>query len=294
MLSVHGSRDRRIERVEQFDPLTEGETLSFFTRPLAVPESFSGVVLCHFHALPKDLNPDATYVCCGNPRLALIRVLEEFADAGAPFQPGISSLAAISPKAQMGVGVSVGAFCSVGESRVGDRSVLYPGVHIYSGVQLGKNTMVDAGSIIGSDGYAYERNERGLLEHFKHLGGVVIEDDVDIGANVTIDRGTLSDTVIGRGTKIDNGAYIAHNVRIGEDSLIMAHSTICGSARIGKRCWLAPSSVIRDGICIGDDATVGLGAVVVADVPAGATVYGNPARAHQAGGKPPQPRTTRA
>lgn len=132
--------------------------------------------------------------------------------------------------------------------------------------------------MIGADGFGYQRNESGELEKFPHLGGVVIEDNVEIGSNTCIDRGTLGDTIIREGSKIDNLVHIAHNVIVGRHAIVIAHSMVGGSVRIGDYAWVSPSACLRDVISIGDRSTVGLGAVVVKDVPDGGTVMGTPAR----------------
>jgi UDP-3-O-[3-hydroxymyristoyl] glucosamine N-acyltransferase len=161
---------------------------------------------------------------------------------------------------------------------LGEDSVLYAGVHLYAGVRIGRRVTIHAGTVIGADGFGYERALGGELTKFPHLGGVVIEDEVEIGANTCIDRGTLADTVVGRGARIDNLVHLAHNTRIGEHAAVIAHAMVGGSTQIGARAWIAPSACLRDRIAIGDDAVVGLGAVVTRAVPAGATVFGNPAR----------------
>ena len=153
-----------------------------------------------------------------------------------------------------------------------------PASHVYSHVRIGRRVTIHAGTILGADGFGYEREPGGELTKFPHLGGVVIEDEVEIGANTCIDRGTLADTFVGRGARIDNLVHLAHNTRVGEHAAVIAHAMVGGSTQIGARAWIAPSACLRDRIRIGDDAVVGLGSVVTRGVPDGATVFGNPAR----------------
>ncbi len=143
---------------------------------------------------------------------------------------------------------------------------------------IGNNVVINPGTVIGSEGFGYQRREDKKLEKFPHFGGVIIEDDVEIGSNTSIDRGTLKNTIIRKGSKIDNLVHIAHNVEIGEYCLIIANSMIGGSAKIKKYSWVAPSASILNGIEIGENSTIGMGAVVVKSVPNNQTWAGVPAR----------------
>ena len=140
------------------------------------------------------------------------------------------------------------------------------------------NVTIEHGAVIGSDGYGYSRAKDGKIEPFPHIGGVHIEDDVYIGANTCIDRGSLGDTVIGKGSKIDNLVHIAHNVIIGENVMVIANSMIAGSVNVRNNSWIAPSASILNQKSIGEGSTVGIGAVVLKDVEAKTVVSGVPAR----------------
>lgn len=145
-------------------------------------------------------------------------------------------------------------------------------------ITIGENVFIHPTAVVGSDGFGYERNEIGELEKFPHIGGVVIGDNVDIGANTCIDRGTIDDTIIGDGTKIDNLVHIGHNVKIGKHCLIIANAMIGGSTIIGDHVHIAPGVQIMNKVKIGDNVVVGLGAIVVKDIPSNTTFIGNPAR----------------
>lgn len=153
-----------------------------------------------------------------------------------------------------------------------------PSASINDCVSIGKNVTIKPGCVIGYEGFSFEKNENGGCEHFPHLGGVIIEDDVFIGANACIDRGTLTDTVIGKGTQIGNLVHIGHNVITGENSVICAAASVHGGAHIEEGAWIAPGARIRDTKKVGARALVGMGAVVVKDVEGEDIVMGVPAR----------------
>lgn len=154
---------------------------------------------------------------------------------------------------------------------------LYP-VFVKPRIALGKNVQIHPSSIIGGEGFGYIKDEDGRWEKFLSIGGVRIEDDVDIGALNTIDRGTLSDTIIGRGTKIDNLVHIAHNVKVGKHCLIIAHAMIGGSVIVGNHTIICPGAQIIDQVKIGHNVIIGMGSVIIRDVPDNVVVVGVPGR----------------
>jgi UDP-3-O-[3-hydroxymyristoyl] glucosamine N-acyltransferase len=171
--------------------------------------------------------------------------------------------------ARIGAGVTIG-----NDSRVFSNATLYPGT------SLGARVAIHAGATIGSDGFGYVfRN--GAHEKIPHVGRCIVEDDVEIGANSTIDRGSIDDTVIGAGTKIDNLVHVGHNVRIGRLCLLMAQVGISGSARIEDGCILAGQAGLAGHIVIGKGARIAGQSGVFGDVPAGGTWSGYPARPHR-------------
>lgn len=192
--------------------------------------------------------------------------------------------------------VEVGFRSPQGASQVADTAIIGPYVVLEEGVIIGEHVRIDAHTIIrkgtvigdhsvigpnctiGHDGFGYERDEQGRPVKFPHLGDVHIGEHVEIGANTCIDRGTLQHTVICDRVKIDNLVHIAHNCHIGADSFVIAGAEVSGSVRVGERSWIAPQACIREKLTIGDDATVGLGAVVVKNVQDRSIVLGNPAK----------------
>src|SRR5438093_7545505 len=203
--------------------------------------------------------PGKTLLVMPDPYLALATLLEIFHPPSPP-AAGVSAEALLGPDCRLGRGVTVMRGAVLGDRcRVGDRSVLMPGVVLGDDVSLGEETtlhphvvvydrcvvgsrvIIHAGTVIGSDGFGFARDGR---RHRKipQVGNVIVEDDVEIGANVTVDRATFGSTVIGRGTKIDNLVQIGHNVEIGENSLLVAQSGISGSTRLGRSVILAGQS----------------------------------------------------
>lgn len=174
----------------------------------------------------------------------------------------IGARAVVESGAVIGRGVVIGAGCYIGHDVViGDESRLFPNVTITDSCQIGKRCIVHSGAVIGSDGFGYAQDESRWVKILQ-IGRVLIADDVEIGANTTIDRGALGDTVLERGVKLDNLIHIAHNVRVGEDTAIAACVGIAGSTIIGKRCTLAGQVGVVGHIEIADDVHV-MGAAVV-------------------------------
>ncbi len=184
---------------------------------------------------------------------------------------------------QLGRNVRIGAGCVLGDGvAVGDDTQLYPGVTLYAGTALGKRVIVHAGAVLGSDGFGYLPGKDGEAHRkIPHVGRCLIGDDIEIGANTCIDRGSVDDTVIGSGTKIDNLVHIAHNVRIGARCLIMAQAGIAGSCQVEDDVIIAGQSGISDHITIGRGARLLVQSGTIADVPAEATMFGTPSRMHR-------------
>ncbi|HZJ00896.1 MAG TPA: UDP-3-O-(3-hydroxymyristoyl)glucosamine N-acyltransferase, partial [Gemmatimonadaceae bacterium] len=187
----------------------------------------------------------------------------------------------IGDGATIGDGVWIGSGCAVGKGvKIGKGSRLFPGVTIYSGSEIGERSVFHSGVRIGSDGFGYVFAS-GAHQKIPHVGRCIIENDVEVGANTTIDRGSIDDTVIGAGTKIDNLVQIGHNVKIGKLCLIMSQVGVAGSTTIGDGCVLAGQAGLGGHIVIGAGARIGGQSGVFGNVPPGETWSGYPARPHR-------------
>jgi UDP-3-O-[3-hydroxymyristoyl] glucosamine N-acyltransferase len=256
----------------------------------------SAVVVSPEHS---GAGPDATpLLVAENPYVAFAQAVELFSGTTIAPPAGVHPAAVVAPSAILGTEVSIGPHAVVMDgARIGDRSVLHPGVCIGRDVVVGSDTVIHpnvsvaassavgdrviihAGTVIGSDGFGFAREEEGHRK-VPQIGNVVIEDDVEIGANVCIDRATVGTTRIGRGTKIDNLVQIGHNVVVGEGALIVAQVGISGSTEVGRGVVLAGQAGIAGHIEIGDGAMVGAQSGVTKSVLPGERVSGYPAQRH--------------
>lgn len=260
-------------------------------------ESRAGCVLVPPALADQDGGP-ATRVVVDHPQQALQLVVARL-HPPPNREAGVHPTAVIGPGTQLGADVAIGPRVVIGTGcRLGDRvtlgagavledgaelgedTVVGPQVTICAGTVLGSRVMVKAGAVIGGAGFGYISGAGGH-RRIPHVGGCRIGDDVDIGANSCIDRGSLGDTVIGRGCKLDNLVHVAHNVRLGEHCLLMAGAMIAGSTRVGNRVVLAGQAGLIGHLEIGDDVRVAAQAGVISSLGAGAEVSGFPARPHQ-------------
>jgi UDP-3-O-[3-hydroxymyristoyl] glucosamine N-acyltransferase len=246
--------------------------------------------------LVKDgVNLDLPYIIVQNPKLSFCKILSRFAKTSHP--SGIHKLAVIG-KVGFGKDVAIGAGSVIENgSKIGDRVIIYPNVYIGCDVSIGEGTIIypqvvikrasigkaviiHSGVVIGSDGFGYLQHN-GENVKVPHQGNVVIDDEVEIGANTTIDCGTTGSTSIGAGTKIDNLVQIAHNCVVGKNCVIVAQVGISGSVQIGDNTMIAGQVGISDHIKIGKNVRIAARAVVTKDIEDGKMVSGFPAKEHQ-------------
>lgn len=223
-----------------------------------------------------SVKKDVSLVVVDDPYLAFLDLLEHFSPKTELQEIGISASAVITESAEISKEeVRIGANCFVGEkcrigrgvrilpnsvilagSEIGDNVLIYPNVTIYQDTKIGDRVIIHSGSVIGSDGFGQAKNEDGSYKKIPQKGIVVIQDDVEIGSNCTIDRATLGETLICRGVKMDNQIQIAHNVIIGDDTVIAAQAGIAGSTKIGKNCMIGGKAGIVGHIEICDDVII--------------------------------------
>lgn len=293
---VVGDGDTEISGVATIEEAHPGE-IAFIANPRYLPklrETNASAII-----VSKEVTQaDKPLLCVTHPHLAFAKVLTLFFDK--PYQPkGIDSNAWVSPTATLGKNLTLYPFVYVGDrSSIGDRVTLYPGVYvgedsaigedsilypnvcIYSGAVIGKRVILHSGVVVGGDGFGYVKEGKKNIK-IPQVGSVEIEDDVELGANTTVDRATLGKTIIRRGTKIDNLVQVAHNVVIGEDSVLCAQAGISGSTKIGSNVTLAGQVGVVDHVEIGDNVIVGAQAGVTHNLPGNQGYVGSPALPHR-------------
>lgn len=297
--ALQGDPSASISRVAPLDR-AQADDISFLAAPRyvqAAQNTGAGVLLVSPDLAATVTGARATIVV-DKPHDAVLTLLPRLY-AGPTRTPGIHPTASLGRGASIGTGVSIEEYAVIGAgavigdgawigphvvvgdgARVGRNSVLYAQCSIYSGSELGERVKIQSGARIGSDGFGYVFRD-GAHQPIPHVGRCVIGDDVDVGANSTVDRGSVDDTVIGAGTKIDNLVQIGHNVRIGKLCLIMAHVGIAGSVHIEDGVIMAGQSGSAGHVTIGAGARIAGRGAVISDVPAGETWSGYPARPHR-------------
>lgn len=294
--TVIGDGEVEISGVASIDEAQPGE-ITFIANPKylrKLSETRASAVI-----VSKEVQTtDKPLICAANPQLAFVKILTLF--LAKPYQPkGIDPSAWISPTARLGKDVTIYPHVYIGDRcRIGDRVVLYPGVYVgedsvigedsvlhpnvsvYLGSVIGKRVILHGGVVIGADGFGFVKDGKTNVK-IPQVGRVIIEDDVEIGANSTIDRAALGQTIIRRGVKIDNLVQVAHNVEIGEDSIIVAQVGIAGSTKIGKNVILAGQAAVVGHIEIGDNVQVGGQSGVSQSLPSNQAYSGSPAIPHR-------------
>ncbi len=239
-----------------------------------IPDSYSLIITKNE---AEQILQAACQIWVDNPKDTFFDIIDNF--WGEKETISISPKSVIEEGAIIGANVAIGPYTHISaKTIVGDNCKIGSNVTIKGKVTIGNDCVIQSGAVLGEDGFGFIKHE-GYQKFVKHYGGVTLENHVQIGSHTCVCRGAIDDTYISEYTKIDNLCHIAHNVEIGKRCLVIAGTVVMGSVRIGDDCWIA-TSMIRDLRHVCNDCTVGMGAVVVKDVPSGVTVVGNPAKTY--------------
>jgi len=242
-------------------------------------------------AIPKGL----TLIRVADSRLAFTQLLERNNNLQYE-KKGIEQPSFVSPKAKLGKGVYIGAFCYVGDdvvledgvkvfpncfigdrARIGKDTRIHAGVKIYHQTVIGAHCAIHSGAVIGADGFGFALNATGTYEKMPQVGNVILEDYVEIGANTTVDRATMGHTIIRKGTKLDNLVQVGHNAEIGQHTVVVAQTGIAGSTKVGDRVMIGGQVGIAGHLKVGNDVKIAAQSGISSDVPDGVAVQGAPA-----------------
>ena len=274
---VTGDANRKVWDVGSIESAHEGQ-LSFLCDAKYLPhlsQTAASVVLMT-DSIPFDGTTNATIIRVENARAAMGQLLALVAKALNPAKQGIEqpsfiaegvivpedayvgAFAYIGKNVQLGKGVQIYPHTYIGDNvKIGDNTILYSGVKVYYNCVVGKDCILHAGVVVGSDGFGFEPNAQGVNQKLPQIGNVIIEDDVEIGANTTVDRAMMGSTIIRRNAKIDNLVQVAHNVEVGESTFLCAQVGIAGSSKVGKHCILAGQVGVAGHLEIVDNCVFG-------------------------------------
>ena len=275
---VEGNENATVSTFAKIEEGQEG-AITFLSNPKYTPyiyETKASIVLINEDVvLEKPVN--TTLIRVKNAYECVAKLLQMYA-ASLPKKTGVHPLAFVAESAQIGKDVYIGPFTYVGEGvKIGDGSIINPNVTIYDGCQIGKHVTIHAGSVIGADGFGFAPNTEGY-EKIPQLGIVIIEDDVEIGANTCIDRSTMGQTVIHKGVKLDNLIQVAHNCEIGENTVMSAQVGMAGSTKIGSWCMVGGQAGFAGHIHVADKTMVGAQCGVISNTKGnGENLIGSPA-----------------
>ena len=287
--------------VDSFSKIEEGKlgTLTFLANPKYIHyiyETKASIALVNADFSPEKALPETLTLIRVADAYRALATLFDLVEQSKPKKAGIESPVFISPSASFfQEEIYIGAFAYIGENVqigknvaiypqtyigdnvvIGDNTIIYAGAKLYAGCRIGQRCIIHAGAVIGSDGFGFAKEE-GAYKKIPQLGNVVVEDDVEIGANTTIDRAVMESTFIRRGVKIDNLIQIAHNVEIGENTGIASQTGISGSTKVGKNCMIAGQVGLGGHITIGDNTNIGAQSGIISNIESGKNIMGAPA-----------------
>ena len=275
---LKGNPRAEVTDVSSIEETREG-TLSFLSEAKYLPllsETRASVVIVSRSVLPEEFTTSATIVIVENARVAMAQLLSVVSAAMNPRRSGIEQPVYMSEGVQIPDDVYIGAFAYIGKNvkigrnvqiypqcyigdnvTLGDNTILYAGVKIYHDCHVGADCILHSGVVIGADGFGFESDNNGVNLKIEQIGNVIIEDDVEIGANSTVDRAMIGSTIIRRNAKIDNLVQVAHNVEVGEGTYMCAQVGVAGSTKIGSHCILAGQVGVAGHLQIVDNCVFG-------------------------------------
>lgn len=284
--------------VSNFSKIEEGTpgTLTFLANPKYTPYIYTtnaSIVLVN-NDFVAEQPVHATLIRCFNAYAGLAMLLD-MVEKSKPKKTGIEPMSYISPSATVGEDIYVGAFAYISDNAkvgkgtkvypqtyigenvtIGENCIIYPGVKIYEGCKIGNNCIFHSGVVIGSDGFGFA-HENGIYKKIPQLGIVIIEDDVEIGANTAVDRAVMDSTIIRKGVKLDNLIQVAHNVEIGEHTAMAAQVGISGSTKVGSNCMIGGQVGLGGHITIGDNVNIGAQSGIISNIEPNSKIIGSPA-----------------
>lgn len=296
--TVEGNPDRIVTTLARIEN-GKAAAVCFYANPKYEKYVYShpaGILITGRDFTPAQPLPDTTLVRVDDPYTAVATLLDHVSAQKRKCRWHRPFTARIHLSSRIGRRVWIGEFTCIGRrvrigsctkiydqvyigdgTVIGENCIIYPGVKIYPGMVIGNNVILHSGVVIGSDGFGFAPQEDGTYRKIEHTGNVIIEDDVEIGANSTVDKSQIGSTIIHRGVKIDNLVQIAHNVELGENTVCCAQVGIAGSTKIGKNCTLAGQAGISGHLNIPDNTKVGPQAGVIgAPKKEGSSVWGTP------------------
>jgi UDP-3-O-[3-hydroxymyristoyl] glucosamine N-acyltransferase len=295
---IEGNADVDIRRVAKIEEAGDGD-ISFVANPkyqkyVETTRASAVIVARDFHI---GVSRTLTLLRVNDPYVSFLKVLQHFNPPADPLPPGLHPTAVIAKSATLGANVRIGAHVVVGERatigegtmiahnvvlgddvKIGEQTLLYPNITVYQGCRIGARVIVHSGTVIGSDGFGFAPKPDGTYEKIPQLGIVVIEDDVEIGSNCSVDRATLGETRIKKGVKLDNLIQVAHNVVIGENTVSAAQAGISGSTKLGNNCMIGGQVGLTGHLDIAEGTKIGAQSGVHRSIEKpNTTIFGSPA-----------------
>jgi len=293
---VEGNGNVKVSNISKIDQDMPG-SLTFLSNPTYTKYIYT--TAASIVIVNKDFKPESKLSCTlirvEDPYVSLAKLLDFYVKTK-PVKVGIEQPSFVSSSARLGEQIYIGAFAYIGDKalignnvkiyphvyigenvKIGDDTILYSGVKIYAGCKVGSACMIHSGAVIGADGFGFAPNPDGTYTKIEQIGNVIIEDNVEIGANTTIDRATMGSTIIHKGVKLDNMVQIAHNDEIGENTVMAAQVGIAGSTIVGKNCVFGGQVGISGHSTIGDGSKIGPKSGVMSSVKPNSVLIGAPA-----------------